>query len=446
MHLFRLLRITSLLAIAISMVATLISGAQAGPSASFTFYTDPSLSSPSEVTTGPDGALWFTNAGNGSIGRIDTNGVISNYVDWPATGGVRGITSGPDGALWFTSYYNFLIGRISTTGSVTSFSDPGIQGPWGITTGPDGALWFTNNYDNSIGRITTSGVVTHFTDSSIDYPIGITAGSDGALWFTNSGYSNNRRSIGRITTDGTVTSFPAPESVYPVGITAGPDGALWFTSNVNPGSVGRITTDGAITIFTDPGMVFPLGITTGSDGALWFTNQGNDTIGRITTSGAVSFFEDEGIAVPYGIASGSDGAVWFTNTPWYSTSIGRLGPDTTPPTLSVSVSPSVLWPPDHKYVTVQATVTATDDSGASPTIELVSVTSNEPDNGFDDGDTVNDILINPANSHAYPDTFRLRAERASTAAGRKYTVTYKATDASGNSRTAADTVIVPITP
>ena len=55
-----------------------------------------------------------------------------------------GIAAGPDGALWFTNYGNNSIGRITTTGAVTNYTGTGISLPFGITAGPDGALWFTN--------------------------------------------------------------------------------------------------------------------------------------------------------------------------------------------------------------------------------------------------------------------------------------------------------------
>jgi hypothetical protein len=112
--------------------------------------------------------------------------------------------------------------------------------------------------------------------------------------------------------------------------------------------------------------------------------------------------------------------------------------DTTPPELTVLVSPSVLWPPNHGYVNAQATVTATDDTDPNPTIEFVSVTSNEPDNGENDGNTVNDIVV------VDQDTFELRAERCGVGSGRIYTITYQATDASGNSATRSATVTVPL--
>ena len=112
--------------------------------------------------------------------------------------------------------------------------------------------------------------------------------------------------------------------------------------------------------------------------------------------------------------------------------------DLTAPTLSVSISPDRLWPPNHKYVTVQAAMTVADDRDPSPSVDLVSVTSNEADNGGDDGNTTNDIVI------IDDDTFRLRAERSGTGTGRVYTITYRAVDACGNETVRSATVEVPI--
>ena len=85
--------------------------------------------------------------------------------------------------------------------------------------------------------------------------------------------------------------------------------------------------------------------------------------------------------------------------------------ETTPPELDVSVSPSTLWPPNHKYRNVTATVDVSDGVDPDPSLELVSVTSNEPDNGADDGNTVNDIVI-VDDFH-----FKLRAERSGIGTG-----------------------------
>lgn len=104
----------------------------------------------------------------------------------------------------------------------------------------------------------------------------------------------------------------------------------------------------------------------------------------------------------------------------------------------ITVTPDLLWPINHKYVDVAATVLVSDNFDPNPTITLVSVTSNEPDNGEDDGNTVNDIVI-VDDFH-----FKLRAERSGIGTGRIYTITYIVTDACRNSTTQSVTVTVPL--
>src|SRR5260370_8797739 len=87
---------------------------------------------------------------------------------FPGTGidNPAAIAAGPDGALWFTNQGNNSIGRITTAGAVTTYTDRSISKPYGIAAGPDGALWFTNYGNSSIGRITTAGQVTNHTGTS----------------------------------------------------------------------------------------------------------------------------------------------------------------------------------------------------------------------------------------------------------------------------------------
>jgi virginiamycin B lyase len=329
-----------------------------------TDYTNPNLDLPGAITTGPDGALWFTNLdggsnGKGFIGRIATDGDITDYtnagIEYP-----MGITTGPDGALWFTNAD--AIGRITTDGVITIYPDPSILFAEQITAGPDGALWFANDeggpsQTGSIGRITTDGVITNYTDPSISGPNGITVGPDGALWFTNDGNRAGGGSIGRITTSGVVSNYTDPSIDYPHDIVSGPDGALWFTNSdggpTSGGTIGRITTSGVVSDYTDPGIHLPLGITSGPDGALWFTNFDNNRIGRITVDGTVSTFADPGIDGPEGITTGPDGALWFAN--YYNNSIGRT---TSPATITTaSVVPRVAAP--GSSVTYSSTVAPT---------------------------------------------------------------------------------------
>ncbi len=112
--------------------------------------------------------------------------------------------------------------------------------------------------------------------------------------------------------------------------------------------------------------------------------------------------------------------------------------DTTPPSIaSVTASPNVLWPPDHKMVPVTVAVSASDTCSAAPVCKITSVSSNEPVDGTGDGDTAPDWEIT-GNL-----TVNLRAERAGSGSGRVYTITVGCNDASGNISTKTATVTVP---
>ncbi len=215
--------------------------------------------------------IWFTEAAANRIGVIPESAgqdvgqacAALTPTDFPiptAGAGLRDITSGPDGNLWFTEFNADQIGRITDTGTVTEFPIPtaGAE-PLDIVSGPDGNLWFTEFGANQIGRITPAGVVTEFPIPTADSgPAGITAGPDGNLWFTEA----NANQIGRITTGGVVNEFPIPTAEsYPGQIAAGPDGNLWFTED-HAAQVASITTSGAVTEFSlgeaeDPQAISP---------------------------------------------------------------------------------------------------------------------------------------------------------------------------------------------
>ena len=101
--------------------------------------------------------------------------------------------------------------------------------------------------------------------------------------------------------------------------------------------------------------------------------------------------------------------------------------DTTPPVIeSLSVTPTTLWPPNHRMVSVAADVVATDTCDPNPVCAIVAVSSDEPQNGAGDGNTATDWLLFGGL------TAELRAERAGPRDGRVYTLTVECTDTSGN--------------
>ena len=105
-------------------------------------------------------------------------------------------------------------------------------------------------------------------------------------------------------------------------------------------------------------------------------------------------------------------------------------PDTTPPEFSLFVTPTILWPPNHKMIKITPTCTATDICDPSPQVSLVDITTNEPCNP-------DDIKIAPDGS------ISLCATRSGNSKARIYTLTYKACDSSANCTVKTATITVP---
>lgn len=113
--------------------------------------------------------------------------------------------------------------------------------------------------------------------------------------------------------------------------------------------------------------------------------------------------------------------------------------DVTPPTISCSATPNTLWPPNQTLRLVMVNIAASDNSG-SVVVTLVSVTSSQADSGLDKKDVPNDVqgwATGTDDRSGY-----LRAERFGTT--RTYTLTYRASDPSGNRATCQTTVTVPM--
>ena len=269
------------------------------------------------IVAGPDHAVWFAEFGANKIGRMATDGGVTEY---PVSGSPFGIVVGPDGALWFTEQNGNTIGRVSTGGSVREFPLPTtLHDPAYIAAGPDKALWFTaideSTQGDTIGRIALDGGASEFlapaSIAAATIDDGITAGPDGALWFTESGANT----IVRMSTDGGVTEYPVttPEA-QPSLITLGPDGALWFVE-LGANQVGRITTDGGLIEYPVAASALLQGITTGPDGQMWISGNAPSSLYRVTLAGTVTPF-----SVPFevagglqGLATGSDGNLWLAN-------------------------------------------------------------------------------------------------------------------------------------
>ncbi len=240
----------------------------------------PALSGPAAGVAVSGGYTWLTEPGQNRIARVDGFGFVTEF-SLPGGSKPEGIAAGPDGNVWFTEAGGKgAIGKITPAGVITQYT-AGLSSngqPMGITAGPDGNLWFTElGNGGRIGQITPAGTITEFLTrlTSNSQPTNITAGPDGNLWFTE--VANPGR-IGRISPAGVITEFSTGLTAnrQPTGITGGPGGDVWFTEAGNPGAIGWITPQGVISQQATPSTNSqPASITEAPNGMLWFTEDGN---------------------------------------------------------------------------------------------------------------------------------------------------------------------------
>jgi hypothetical protein len=109
---------------------------------------------------------------------------------------------------------------------------------------------------------------------------------------------------------------------------------------------------------------------------------------------------------------------------------------TQPPSCALATaSPSLVWPPNHKLVSVAVQgVSGPEDPDVR--ITITGVRQDEPLDGLGDGDTAPDAVLQG-------DSVLLRAERSGLGTGRIYTVGFSATDTRGAACTGSITVCVP---
>jgi parallel beta-helix repeat protein len=126
---------------------------------------------PAGIVRGADGNLWF--AENGArldplmwhIGRITPSGETTEFPIPSRTpfADPWDITTGSDGAIWFTDISSAgRIGRMTPAGVTTDlFPAPTpASRPQGLTVGPDGELWFVEEEANQIARLRLNGAQT----------------------------------------------------------------------------------------------------------------------------------------------------------------------------------------------------------------------------------------------------------------------------------------------
>jgi streptogramin lyase len=208
------------------------------------------------ITVGPDGALWFTQSQGRKVGRITTDGQLTEF---PVNGGLLGldtIATGSDGNLWVTDFFRDRVFRVAPPGGVTPVQ--ACRAPDRITNGPDGNLWMV--CFQSLGRLTTSGVSSTYPVASPlpEYNAGavdITAAPDGNLWYAMSTFRG---------LDGT----QGPFGIGRVNPSTGPNGYALAPENGRPLAMAMRQSTGT-TGANGSGMRFVYAITDGANDLLY---------------------------------------------------------------------------------------------------------------------------------------------------------------------------------
>jgi virginiamycin B lyase len=289
-----------------------------------TLATGYPLTIPEAMSTGLDGALWFTQPGVGRIGRLSLAGAYSSFAVTGVPGDQNGIAAGSDGALWFSETNR--IGRMTTTGDIKNYPLPNGIRPGRLVAGADGALWFVETNRSAIGHVSTRGDFTEIALPGDQPAKGIVAAYDKTIWVA-------RGDLFRLSPAGEATEYHiaqfAQDNVHPEvatgGVVVGRDGAIWFITKY---ALHRMTFDGHDAIVAGgPDVVTPTpgppqtDLAVDGNGDFWIsTIAGGGSQGSVQRAPGQSPQNIEPAKgypgdVPAALATGPDGAAWVGTSP-----------------------------------------------------------------------------------------------------------------------------------
>jgi streptogramin lyase len=188
-----------------------------------------------DMAVAADGSVYFTFDRDNGVYRSTELSYDPTLIG-TATGNVRRMLIGPDGAIWFTESGAARIGRLTTNGKLTEYKLPSGEA-YDIAIGPDRALWFTEPAANKIGRVDLKGHLREYAlPTAGAQPAGITGGPGDTVWFTEPGL---RRLASIRTGSGKIKELALGRSMRgPKWITTGNDNRIYFS---RVGGLSRVT-------------------------------------------------------------------------------------------------------------------------------------------------------------------------------------------------------------
>jgi hypothetical protein len=230
-----------------------------------------------------------------------------------------------------------------------------------------------------------------------------------------------------------VTLTPPSGSTFPLGTTI-----VTATATDSAGNKSTATFEVTVQDTTPPTLSLPANIaaeaTSAAGATVSFAATASDLV---SGSAAVTLAPPSGSTFPLGTTTVNASATDAAGNTAHGQFTVTVRDTIAPVIAKLVASPNVIWPPNHRMVTVNVAALVTEAVDPAPVTHIVSVTSNEPPDGTGDGGTASDWAI------LGDVTLSVRAERAGEGTGRVYTVTVESRDASGNVGTKTVTISVP---
>jgi len=307
-------------------------------------------------------AIITTLAGNGSAGYSGDGGVAN----FTRISGPYGVATDGTGNVWFADANNNRVRKVDTNGIITTVAGNGTNGfsgdgavatnaslsyPTGLALDAAGNLYISDYENHRVRKVGHNGIITTFagggtnsgdgilaTDAVLYLPNGLTLDGNGNLYLTDGGSDLIRK----VDTAGIITTVPGVGAVYPTSVALDSRGNLYVAAN-NNNRVLKVDSNGVTSVFAgtgsnvdsgdggpaiDAGTSYPRGVAVdGADNvfvAAFYDNRirvvdTNGIINAVAGTGAYGSSGDNGDALKatfqnlQGIALGASGHIFVTD-------------------------------------------------------------------------------------------------------------------------------------